>query len=270
MNVTITLNLSHDDIESGMTAQNIVDMVFPYSVQEVSGEFLNPNIGPAPEPEVEVQEEETTAPTTDARTYETETTVEEVLEDQAKEVNTDPGPGQLPPDELEALGLDVAGVPWDGEIHSSGKSKYQTGPDKGRWTWRRGSNPEERERIASVLAEEVARSQPKSGSADTDGQSAPVITPPGPPTNGAVGAGPRPDNPPAAPGPVAPRPDNPGGELTKPVSWKALLNALDEHDIDADSTFQALQAIGVDEIALLAIDGNQEQRDALATQLGLV
>jgi len=275
MNLSINITLSDEDIREGVTAQNVVDMLFPYIHQPVDPAIVEQDFPVYEEPEVEVQEEEGETVQEEAVSINNEQPVT------VNEEVTEPAPGSLPPrdDDPETQELDSAGVPWDSEIHSSGRSKYKSGADKGRWVWKRASDPEERERIAQVLKEEVERSRPKSGG-DTNGQPSTPATPPGPAAAAPVVPVPRPDNTPAAPVPVAPVPENsgatttetvtPGATLASPVTWKALLNALDEHGIEATTTADALQAIGVDQIALLAPDDAHEQRDALARQLGLL
>lgn len=274
MQVNIHVTLSDEDIREGITAQHAVDMVFPYAAQPADyNQFPSANVRPAPveveEPEVEIQEDEQTVQ---------EETVS-INNEQQEEVNTEPAPGSLPPrdDVPGEQELDSAGVPWDPEIHSSGRSQYKSGADKGRWVWKRGSDETERERIATILAEEAARAAPKS-----------EPTPPAPPVVGPgnpVHPQPTPVAPTPVPGPVFPRPDNTqaptvapvadaaapaGGHLVRPVDWKDLLNALDANNIDAMTTQNALVQIGVDQIALLARDDAQEKRDELAATLGLL
>jgi len=159
MELNININLSDEDIKQGLTAYDIVDMLFPAEGQpQTVTEFANHPEQFVEEPEVEIQEEE---PVQEA----VQETAVSNNNEQQEEVNTEPAPGSLPPrdDDPLTVELDSAGVPWDSEIHSSGKSQYKSGPDKGRWVWKRGSVPEERERIARVLKEEVERARSKSG-----------------------------------------------------------------------------------------------------------
>jgi len=59
---------------------------------------------------------------------------------------------------VNGVEVDSAGVPWNGQIHSSNKKKYgkgSGGAKVGRWTWKRGTDEQEREATAAQLAADL-------------------------------------------------------------------------------------------------------------------
>lgn len=226
MQVEIKVVLDQEDLDKGLTAQEAVEKAFP---QAASAE-----VAPIEAP------------------------IEEVLES-IEELDKKPA-------DNTAADVDSAGIPWIAELHNGNRKKYASGPDEGRWQWKRGSDPATREQ----QARDFAGLPPVAPVVEAPAITVPVVAPEVAP----------PAAPPAAP--VAPPglgmppgitqgavdADEPAGDI--PVDWIDFCKALPAAGLQFSDVQDLMLARGIEDVPQLATDENKPARDEIARELGLV
>ena len=250
MEVNIQITLTDDDIAEGITAQEAVSRVFPF------GEKASRNIQISTDNLVDFDTDPDFAPVVETPPPPTPLVDNPPeLDDEDEEPVVQKAPvfisNEQPPE------LDAAGVPWDGEIHSSGKTKYQSGPDKGRWVWKRGSDEATREAKALELAEQYRGVEPE-------------IVPSEVAVEIPVGAGDyTPPAPPAAPK-EAPQFVPPAAPTGQHIDFVSLLQKIKHSGVTPDKLNDALSKAGISQLAQLSPVDAGPIRDQVISLLGLV
>lgn len=169
-----------------------------------------------------------------------------------------------------SLELDTSKVPWSAKIHSSNKKQYSSGPNKGRWQWKKNTDETERETIAMELALQVANAAPATPLAASDSMDGTQAAPAGtvPPISGGAPAGGQ-----AAAGTTPPGSGAPStGQVVSgnlPVNWPDFLKSL----APAGKTYADVDAylpqFGMTSVSELSPDDQKLARDQIAASLGL-
>ena len=283
MQVNISITLTQDDIDAGLTADAAVKKAFPngsteapYVDTSLTDEIIEQDAVTRREAETfasDVAYHEHAAEEIEASGSEAEEDTihapesDEVESPEFREALAEEPGDLVDEDELE---LDSAGVPWNSEIHSSNQKKYgPTSKESGRWIWKKGSDSVARAELAQQLAAGLAPSA-EAAPAETDPVDmggAVAVAPPAPEN----AAPPAPPAPPAAENlappapPVAPPAAVPAGSA--PATWPEFLQSLKNSGKTAGDVTPLLAPAGVETIAQLAT--NDEARNNIAAQLGL-
>jgi len=257
MQVNISITLTQDDIDAGLTADAAVKKAFPNGSTEVP--YVDSSLVADPDDVIEQDAVARAAAETAVSEAEIEASGSEAEEDSIHA--PEPEGDQRALTLSEQCPVDSAGVPWNAEIHSSNKKKYGTSSkEAGRWIWKKNTDVAAREELARQLAAAVAPAEP----AVAVNSESSVVTPPAAvpaPENAAPPAPPAPEN--AAP-PAPPAAENAEGGL----NWPEFLQCLKQSGKTAGDVTPLLAPAGVETIAQLADNG--AARNNIAAQLGLI
>ena len=240
MEVHLNITLSEADVENGVTMAGAVAKLFPVQTPLAAVDSKPCDDPVTPE---EVTHTEGAAP------------VEISLPQLDAEAST-PDPEPTVPAASTAE-LDSSGVPWNSEIHSSNRKKYgDNSKEAGRWIWKKGTDPEQREDLAGRLRVQHA------GTAQTIAPTLANV----PRADNAGPSGSPPATVPTADNAAAPVaiPDAPAGGT---MTWPGFLQALKANGMAAAQVTPLLAEAGAETIAQLA--NNDAARTHIAQRLGL-
>ena len=272
MQVNISITLTQDDIDAGLTADAAVQKAFPNGTTESTHvdtplvqdvEAIQAAAEAAAQEELDEQlKVAVPAPPTPP------TLVQDPVVDYDEVVDQEPEAVENPDGPIDNAETDSAGVPWSAEIHSSNQKKYgPTSKEPGRWQWKKGSDPVARAQRAAELRDgNTVGATEDSGAGGTDTPPPATVIPV--PENGASMGSPVP--------PVASSPSNnvpPAAVHSEvagdvPATWPAFLQSLKASGKTAGDITPLLAQNGVETIAQLA--SNAEARNSIANTLGLV
>lgn len=150
--------------------------------------------------------------------------------------------------------LDADGVPWTAELHSSGKTQYKSGPNKGCWIKRKGLAEEE---FAARTAELKALHSNKvvMAGADTDTGSAAAASQP--PLAGAA-----PASAPTGAGEAA-------SSWTIPIFLQKVTQAQNEGRLTKERLAQVLASYEIPALPMLAAPAHKSKLGSVIAELGL-
>ena len=252
MQVQVKIILSEDDMAAGITVDHAISVAFPkVNTAATTGlpkreELKGANLMVGAEEILLGEPTGTDAPF--------DGTVGECPEF-AEQLEADEPP---PRSDVE---LDSAGVPWDASIHNSNKKPYASGPEQGRWMWRRGVDKAEAAAKALALA---AVASPATPAATTPAATTPAVgTPTAENNTPAVGTPTAENNTPAVTTPAVTTP----AAAADGISWPDFLTALRAAGMQAADVTPLLASHNVDKLALLAT--NHAARIDIAATLGL-
>jgi hypothetical protein len=263
MQANITINLSDEDTNNGMTVNDAVSKLFPSTPSPTKVAVTGlPAAAADPYPAV-----------ADAVRNQLPASDDLGAEDTSPEEGAETTLAQDVATAEQAMGttleLDSERVPWSAKIHSSNRKMYASGPNKGRWIWKKGSDEAEREAIATELAAQVASAAPTTplaeGNAST-AQTAPAgtvppalgYTPPG----GQAAAGTTP------PG-LGATTVTPPVDGALPGNWPDFLKSLAPAGKTYADVDGFLPQFGMTSVSELSEDTQKLARDQIATALGL-